>query len=198
MLRTRILRLALPLASLVLFSAGCSSDTSPTAAAVTQNEDGRTFVSFSSDALVHAGKVAAIPFAEGETVSELFTAKGGGKLGFADDNRSGSGDDVGVTFRVSRKALDADVTIHMTVYGNTMSNLVVAFEPGGLIFREDAELEIQLGADLIDLDTKSIVVHHTYNDGTVEEAVVYSSEYSEKAFKIKVAVPGFSRYSLGN
>ena len=128
--RRSFLPLGLILTSLVL---GCSTDSTPLASAdLTLAADGRAFLSFSPEARQRAGKLAAIPSAEGVVVSELFTAKSGGKLEFEDKGQNGTEDDLGVYFRVARESIDRDVVITMTVYGSTLADLVIAFEPGGL------------------------------------------------------------------
>jgi len=194
-LRRAFLPLGLVLMSLVL---GCSTDSTPLASGeLALAEDGRSYLSFSAEGQQRAGKIAAVP-AEGVVVSDFIKADKGGWLKFQDKNQPGNDDDLKVELMVGANALESDVTITMTVYGNTLSDLVVAFDPGGLIFLEDALLEIWLGEYLVDIDPDSIVVHHEYSDGTVEEAVIFSAEYSPPAFKILVAVPGFSRYTLGD
>jgi hypothetical protein len=103
-------------------------------------------------------------------------------------------------------ALDDDVEITMTVYGQTLSELVIAFEPGGLDFLIAAELEIAVGLDKVDIDLGDLAAYHAsqedYNDNDEndwQEEEIDIEELYEGSEEIKfiIEIPGFSRYSTG-
>ena len=181
--------LAFCILALVAFAAGCGVEQSPVAqeeAAVTQAEDGRMLLTFSPEAAQRAAKIVE----EGRTVSQLFNAQSG-NLVINDD------DGLKVTLSVPQNALAADEQITMTAYGNTLSELVVAFEPGGLVFLIASQLEIRLDNELVDLPLDGLQAWHILDDGTVEPAgIVFVDEENSKTY-ITLDVPGFSRYSLG-
>ena len=129
---------------------GCGMEPSPVAsgeATLTPGEDGRTFLTFTPQAADRVAKISAIPD-EGRSVSALFDSDGG-QLEVIEFNGSGSRDDLKIYFRVYAGALAEPVTINMTVYGNSLEELVVAFEPGGLEFLREAMLVAKIGADLV-------------------------------------------------
>jgi len=168
-------------------------------AQITHAEDGRTFVTFSPPATQQAAKVAAIP-AEGRSVSKVFST-GKASIAIEETNGAGKYDNLKIGFHVPEGALTAPVEITMTVYGNTLEDLVVAFEPGGLTFLQEATLALWLGKDLVHTPLSEIKAWHQYSDYTVEEA--YPSQAypfvrsSKTTVTIMIAVFGFSRYSTG-
>jgi hypothetical protein len=89
------------------------------------------------------------------------------------------------------------VEITMTVVGDYLSDLMVIFQPAGLVFLQDATLEVRIGTDLVDLDVAQLQVYHEYADGTVEESGVLSmSSFGDTSIRFQAAVSGFSRYGL--
>ena len=181
-----------------LWLAGCGTEKGPVAseqAEFSQAEDGTVFLTFTPEAARRAGKIAAIP-EEGRSVWDLFT-EDGGYLIVSETNGKGPKDNLIVEFEVPRGALDIPCPISMTVYGNTLSELVIAFWPGGLQFLEDAELIVTIGSELADISTDQLVVHHHYESGAVEEASITSLKNEGKArLTFVTAVPGFSRFSM--
>lgn len=123
----------------------------------------------------------------------------GGSLKIKDHNVNGDNtDNLVVHLDLSAGTLDSDELITMTVYGETLSDLVVAFSPAGLQFNKPAILTIRLGIQLVDGPVdESIPIHHIYSDGTVEIANFVSfSRWTNGAARFQVEVPGFSRYGL--
>jgi len=199
--------------TLVFLASGCGMDQSPVApeeAAVAPAPTTGLVLAFSPEtARQAAAKLATIP-PEGRSKSEIFGASAT-ELEIKDKNGWGYKDDLKVKFSTRDGALDSEVEITMTVYGNVLSEIVAAFQPGGLIFLRPATLELELGADLVDLPLDNLQVWHIHDDGTVEEAEILSirgydeddEEWVEENLdgadfvNIEVVVPGFSRYSPG-
>jgi len=123
---------------------------------------------------------------------------GGGMLDLDDFNDSSTLDDnLKATLVVPNRAVSEPVEITMTVHGNYLSDLVIAFKPGGLVFAKDAELRVQLGQTLVDVDVNTLQVWHEYSDGTVEKTEVTALKtYKNGWTYLTVAVSGFSRYGL--
>ena len=106
-------------------------------------------------------------------------------------------DDLYVSFAVPSGAVPEPVEVTMTVIGNRLSDLVIAFQPGGLVFDRPATLWVKLGVDLVDVDTTSLTVWHEYADGTVEETrLLTTHEFKNGYYEFSAEVPGFSRYGL--
>ncbi|MBT3346046.1 MAG: hypothetical protein HN404_23825 [Gemmatimonadetes bacterium] len=106
-------------------------------------------------------------------------------------------DDLYVKFSVPSAAVDAEVPVTVTVHGNRLSDLIIAFKPGGLVFSRDAELQVTVGPDLVDVDTQSLQVWHEYSDGTVEQTTLLAEKsFKNGYFRFVAAIPGFSRYGL--
>ena len=198
-LRKFVLFLFFPLA-LIVVAGGCGMDHSPVAsqdeATVTQAEDGRLLLTFSPTAAQRAGKIAQAQ--EGRTSSKLIGAAGDTLL-VKDENGRGTKDNLRVVLKVPENALAADELITMTVYGETLSDLVVEFAPGGLEFLIPAKLKLILGSKLIDAPIDEAVhVRHIHDDGTTENArVIFFTEKDNGRIRFKAEVPGFSRYSMG-
>lgn len=210
MKRSNLLTLAL--ASLLAAAIGCGTDRSPVSyedPAETAPPSGRHFIAFSSAAAEAAGKVAAIP-EEGVSISDWF-GYAGGKFDIAEPNGHGHADDLEVGFWVPVGAVGGtnaadpfaptdtaadSVYITMTVYGNTLSTLIVEFEPDGFEFVIPALLGLRLGWDLVDMDLDDLVVWHIHGDGTAEPAEIEIIK-SDRNATILVDVPGFSKYSGG-
>ena len=197
---------------------GCGTDQSPMAS---QDEaqlvpaEGKSVLTFSTDAFQPAAKKGKKDKedeeaeedeedeeaeddekAEGEEKSaKKKIGKRGGSLKVDLRNERGGQDDIKVKFTVPKDALEENEEISMTVTGTTLSDLVIVFTPSGLIFREDARLDIKLGKDLVDLELDELVVAHTDVNGTVTLFGLVVKEDDE--VEISIRVPGFSRYSLG-
>lgn len=106
-------------------------------------------------------------------------------------------DDLYVSLTVPNGAVPEPVEVTMTVIGNRLSDLVIAFQPGGLVFDRPASLWVKLGVDLVDVDTTALTVWHEYADGTVEETKLLTThEFKNGYYEFSAEVPGFSRYGL--
>ena len=162
----------------------------------TQAEDGRTFITFSPQAQHRAAKVSAIP-AQGRTVSKVFDANHNAFEIFDANGTDHRLDDITVFFTVPDHALDHPVEITMTVYGNTLEEMVVVFEPGGLTFLHHATLGVFMGHNLVHTPHNQLKAWHEHGDGSVEEANIFWLKVTDAKVKMKIAVPGFSRYSPG-
>ena len=183
--------------------------------------DGTTYIAFSSEALSRAAKrvksksisstsqtsVATYDATAGtdlsadevRTVSQWVKPHGKAQLYIQDVNSSLTNDDnLQVTLIVPSGAVSKGVTITMTVYGNYLSDLVIAFQPGGLVFDESATLKVGIGGALVDVDPEGLTVWHEYEDGTVEEATLTGTKTWNNLmwFEFNAEVPGFSRYGL--
>ncbi len=189
---------------------------------VVQGEDGVAYVSFSQEALRRAGKkpvettastlttavaTSAESAPEGvdlsaeevRSVSIWVRPKGSAQLYLADNNSSSTlYDNLQVNFVVPNGAVNERVLITMTVYGNYLSDLVIAFQPGGLVFNTPAELQLDMGGNLVNIDTADLAVLHEYADGTVEETTISSTKsyQGDIWFELDAIVPGFSRYGI--
>ncbi|MBI2503589.1 MAG: hypothetical protein HYW07_10210 [Candidatus Latescibacteria bacterium] len=216
--------LALSLASVLALITGCGEGKAPLApesASLDQASGGVTYLTFSPQALERAGKIASIP-ETGKTVSKTFYPDQTASMKIQDLNGSGTRDDLEVEFTVAAGDLSKRKTITMTVYGNNLSDLVMAFEPDGLVFNQPAKLAVKIGAQRVDqslLDLKALLLpfadveaYHDH-DGSVEGATITSvktyiyvlllgeAETPPPLYdyaRIKVDVPGFSRYGLSN
>jgi len=135
---------------------------------------------------------------EARSVSEWVKPRGKTQLHIEDLNAFSSADDnLYVNLVVPSRAVSKRVQVTMTVYGNYLSDLVIVFQPGGLVFDQDAELEVGMSAGLVDIDTETLQVWHEYEDGTVEKTTVTATKtYQDGYFEFKAVVSGFSRYGL--
>ena len=178
--------------------AGCGVDQSPMAATdeslaapeIAQASDGRAFLTFSPEASRGAGKIASA--GEGVTASGLVGIYGG-------ELQIEKQDDRGVVvaiFAVPEGALTSPVEITMTVYGYTLEELVVAFDPGGLTFLQEAVLDLEIGNGLVSTPLEDIRAWHEGDDGTVDEANLISALERGNKVKLAVGVPHFSSYGL--
>lgn len=132
------------------------------------------------------------------SVTQTAWPKGKSRFYVSDLNSSTTlDDDLYVSFTTPNGAVTEPTEITMTVIGNRLSNLVIAFQPGGLVFETPASLWVKLGSDLVDVDTATLTVWHEYSDGTVEETTVLTShEYKNGYYEFTAEIPGFSRYGL--
>lgn len=195
---------------------GCAVDQAPLApeeeAQVAAPENGRFLLAFSPEAAQRAAKLTAIP-ADGRSAEDWFDATGG-TLVVHEANTPELTDDLLVRFWVPEGALEEgadptstnyatgdiadpdEVLITMAVFGNTLSELIVDFGPGGLLFDPNSWLSLSLGWDLVDIPAEGLVVWHIHDDGMIEQAEVVVRQ-TDSGIKIHVVVPGFSRYSMG-
>lgn len=175
----------LPFLVLLALAAGCGSSDSPLAS----NQDQSEF----QPALAPAAKLP-LPTG-GISVSGLIGILGG-TLTVTDYNDPGPEDDIIIDFNVDSGALTALTTITMTVLEDTTSgDLIMDFSPNGLSFSTDAEIDIRVGEDLVELDVDDITAWHEH-DNTVDDAVITSRSHSNSIVRVKVEVPGFSRYGM--
>lgn len=183
------------LSALALIS-GCGEDRSPVApaATLTPAPGGLTYLAFSPQAAQRAAKLAIVP-GTGLTVSQIFSVWGD-HFTVTDLNGAGVTDDLRVTFSVPSGGLTAPLLITMTVYGNTARDLVMAFDPAGLLFLGAAELKVVLGDDRLDIPLAQIRAYHAYDNGTVVDATILSRVDGDGTSEIRIEVPGFSRYGL--
>lgn len=212
------------LSSILALFGGCGEGKPPLApesTALDQAPGGIMYLTFSPEALERVGKIATIP-AAGKTTSKTFYPDKTASMKIQDLNGSGTRDDLEVEFTVAAGDLSKRKTITMTVYGNKLSDLVLAFEPDGLVFNHPAKLAVKIGAERIDrslLDLQALLLpfaslqaYHDH-DGTVDSAVITSvktyiwllllgeTETPPPLYdyaRINVDVPGFSRYGLSN
>ena len=135
---------------------------------------------------------------EVRSVTKWLKPNGMGSFHIGDTNSSyTTGDDLYVDFSVPKGATTERVLISMTVYGNYQSDLVIAFQPGGLEFVKDALLELDLGPDLVDVNSSEITVWHQYEDGTIEAFKVSPTDDRSDYFThFEIPVSGFSSYGL--
>ena len=186
-----------------------------------QDAAGTTYVAFSPEALSRAAKrgksknisstsqtsgatydaTAGTNLAADEvrTVSQWVKPHGKAQLFIQDVNSPLTNDDnLQVTLIVPSGAVNERVKITMTVYGNYLSDLVIAFQPGGLVFDESATLKVGIGGALVDVDPDGLTVWHEYGNGNVEEARLTGTKTWNDLmwFEFNAEVPGFSRYGL--
>lgn len=210
--------LILPLLALGVLTVGCAPETSPVASDPAAG-DGAVYLALAPGGLRPVGKPAAIP-AAGVSASRTFGPGRGGSIVVEDLGGRGVRDDLRVEFRVGPRDLTQTATITMTVYGNTLSDLILAFEPSGLVFAEPAEIRVTIGAQRVDRSLLDLVglllpfsgleADHT-SEGETEPARITSVQtYIRLLFAdlptldlllydyavICVEVPGFSRYGL--
>lgn len=201
--------------------AGCSTGNSPVAPAAgdAPAAAGPVYLALTPEGLRPVGKPAAIP-EEGLSVSRTFWPGKSGSMLVQDLQGSGVRDDLRVEFRVGAGDLSEATTIAMTVYGNTLSDLVLAFEPAGLVFSDPAQIRVTIGARRVDrslLDLVGLVLpfsgleaDHTHDGETDSARITSVRTFIKLLFAtvetfdlllydyavICVEVPGFSRYGL--
>jgi hypothetical protein len=154
------------------------------------------YLAFSPEAARRAAKLATVPLG-GLTASQIFSVWGG-SFTVSDLNGSGVLDDLQVTFSVPSGGLNAPLLITMTVFGNQASDLVMAFDPAGLLFLGAAELKVVLGDDKLDIPLSDLRAYHAYDNGTVVDATILAKIDGDGTSEIRIEVPGFSRYGLSN
>lgn len=172
--------------------AGCSMDRAPTAQDETQAPKSRILVAFSPEAAQRAAKVAGSAL-QGTVTKTIGPAGGELGVGKVDNDLMNA---LGTLLVVPPGGLRTEVEITMSLYGSYLSELVVEFAPGGLVFNNPAQLLIRIGKNRVDLPIQQMVILHQHEDGTVTLATFAVTE-AVKSYLIAVEVPGFSLYSLG-
>lgn len=184
-----------PVLSMLILVWGCGEAPSPVAPQSAAVEPGGvSYLAFSPQAAQRAAKLASIP-STGATTSQIFSIWGD-HFTLSDLNGAGVTDDLKVTFSVPSGGLTSPLLITMTVYGNKASDLVMAFDPSGLLFLGSAELKIVLGDEKLDIPLSQIKAYHAYDNGTVVNANILSRIDGDGTSEIRIEVPGFSRYGL--
>ena len=146
--------------------------------------------------------VAVDDYENGLTTSAIIGPKGG-KLKIKDKGPKKDEDGsklhaaLSVELKIPKDALDVEEEISMRVSGYFLSELIIAFAPGGLDFAEDARLKIRLERDRVDLDAATLYGVHTTHTGETEVVLVEVEAKGSGDVILNVRVPGFSRYSLG-
>lgn len=136
--------------------------------------------------------------ADGSQTASAVIGPEGGKIEIRDEgSRNGSHDDQRIRFHVPEGSLTEATLISMTVFGNTLSTLVIAFEPDNTAFDPPAKLQVHLGKDLIDIDVDGLYARHIHGSGESENVKVKTSGKVKKNFMFEIDIFGFSRYSLG-
>jgi hypothetical protein len=131
------------------------------------------------------------------TDSELVEFDHDKELKVEKKHESGDEDDIIIEFLVPEFAVTEDVLINMTVYGHSLDDLIVAFEPGGLYFEQEATLDMLVGNDLFPPEVlEALTAYHLHADGSEDEVGIILIEPGDKRTRICVSVPGFSRYGL--
>lgn len=117
------------------------------------------------------------------------------------EQQAGSEDDIEVRFKVPKGAVMEEVDIAMTILGDDMASLIIAFEPQGLMFDELAVLKLKIGGDLYEQLPDDLIVNHIYKNEAgyeiEEELDILKLKEKKSSLEIWFYVPGFSRYSMG-
>lgn len=94
---------------------------------------------------------------------------------------------------VHRKEIDITMAVSS---GTTLEDVAVGFGPSGLLFRPSAKLEIQLTGNLKGLIAEGrSFAYHIDADGTITK-VEMDVEVKSNGAKLRIEVPGFSRYTI--
>jgi hypothetical protein len=159
-----------------LFLAACGVENAPTAGSGPVPLDGQFLLTFSPDTAQRVAKLAAIP-EEGRSDSKVFDLTGGQIT--IRDRAAKEKKRLITTLAVPPLAVAEPVLITMTVYGNTLSELVIAFAPEGLIFSLPASLQIEIGRKRVDLPLDQLIAWHIHGDGSAEQARILSVHLCE-------------------
>lgn len=91
---------------------------------------------------------------------------------------------------------DDEIDITMVVSsGTTLEDVVVAFGPSGLLFKPSARLDIQLTGNLKGLVAEGQgFAYHIDGAGNITK-VAMEAEVKSNGCKLRIEVPGFSRYT---
>ena len=176
---------------LALVINGCGKlDQAPVASDVTQTE-GISYIAFSPQAPFRATK-----YSDGGTLVDSKLMGAAGETLYVEDlGDAGPTDDLALHFEVFAGGLESEHQITMTVTKGSLSEVVAAFQPVGLNFLIDSELQFIVGNDLVDVDLSSLIAWHIHGDGTAEHAQMWAEVVGNKTI-VHVKVPGFSRYSI--
>lgn len=181
----------LTLGMAVMFN-GCGRlDQAPVASDTAQGA-GISYIAFSPQAPFRAAK-----YSDGGTlIDSKLIGPAGASLYVEDLNDNNkSKDDLALNFEVFAGGLTSNHQITMTVTKGTLSQVVAAFEPVGLNFLIDSELQFIVGSDLVDVDLSALIAWHIHGDGSAEHAQMWAEIVGDKTI-VHVKVPGFSRYSF--
>ena len=186
--RTMVAALALGMA--FMFN-GCGSlDKAPVASDVSV-QSGISYIAFSPQVPLRATK-----YSDGGTlIDSKLIGPAGASLYVEDLGDEGPADDLALNFEVFAGGLTSDHQITMTVTKGSLSQVVAAFQPVGLNFLIDSELQFIVGNDLVDVDLSSLIAWHIHGDGSAEHAQMWAEIVGDKTI-VHVKVPGFSRYSF--
>jgi len=176
---------------LALVVNGCGKFDQASVASDMAQVEGISYIAFSPQAPFRATK-----YSDGGTLidSKLMGAAGD-SLYVEDLGDAGPQDDLALRFEVFAGGLDSDHQITMTVTKGTLSQVVAAFQPVGLNFLIDSELQFIVGNDLVDVDLSSLIAWHIHGDGSAEHAQMWAEVVGNQTI-VYVKVPGFSRYSI--
>ena len=175
---------------------GCGDGTySPTSVdqALEGDSSGRVIIAFSPEAAVRAAKRLDDDGDDSRTDSALFTPEDDGELEVEIEEDDA---EVDVEFCVEEGGVGEDVVITMTVFGSTLDDLAIAFEPSGFQFLIPAVLKIDMKSDDENLESSDIQAFHIYHDGTSVEAEIIGLDADDDELEVEISVPGFSRYGL--
>jgi hypothetical protein len=153
--------------------------------------EGISYIAFSPQAPFRAAKYSD----GGILVDSDLIGAAGDTLYVEDLGDEGPADDLALNFEVFAGGLDSEHQITMTVTKGSLSQVVAAFQPVGLNFLIDSELQFIVGSDLVDVDLSSLIAWHIHGDGSAEHAQMWAEVVGDKTI-VHVKVPGFSRYSI--
>jgi hypothetical protein len=138
-----------------------------------------------------------------ETATKTVSDRRGGKLkvGFT---KYGGPRDVTVAkaeLSISKKSIiwkKSDPEIQMVVSsGTSLEQIEFVFQPSGMAFRPNAKLTVYLRGPVKSKDVENVV--HIFGEGSeIEKIKTVTDRHGEAFLEVKVRVPGFSRYSLGD
>lgn len=190
---------------------GCGVEQAPLAAGDEQAEmaaaaPGQSFIVFNPLVAERAAKKIKN---QGKKIKDKFSHKGGELVieeewEEDDEGKDDDGDNEGeakkkVEFKIAKKAIPAgeDVEIAMEIWGDYASEMVIGFTPSGYQFAEDCVLEIEIEGDWVDLTEDQIQALHISANGQIESAHILKVKVDDDKLKIRIRIPGFSRYSMG-
>lgn len=126
----------------------------------------------------------------------------GGSLRVGSLMGAGGQDNIRAVLKVPNGALAEPLELTMELQGSTLSTINIVFGPA-LVFDLPATLVIHLGRKAIDLDLDAVVALHVSDDldgdgqpDLVEEVPIRMA-HGVLGLELQIAVPGFSRYSMG-
>ncbi len=176
---------------LALVLNGCGQIDQTSVASDVAQAEGISYIAFSPQAPFRATKYND----GGILIDSKLIGAAGETLYVEDLGGSGKADDLALHFEVFAGGLDSEHQITMTVTKGTLSQVVAAFQPVGLNFLIDSELQFIVGSDLVDVDLSSLIAWHIHGDGTAEHAKMWAEVVGSQTI-VHVKVPGFSRYSI--